>query len=160
MYRNILLAYDGSVSGRKALRTGAELAQLCGAHVHLVAVVVPAAGIVLAEAALPADDLMEREMEDVRRGLAEGAELLAERGLAAQTHLCSGQPAEEIGRVAREVQADLVVVGHREQSALARWWRGSVGQSLLSYAPCSVLVAVLDQADQAEAARMEAGPAA
>ena len=42
----------------------------------------------------------------------------------------------------REIGADLVVVGDREQTALARWWSGSVGQSLLAHAPCSVLVAV------------------
>ncbi|MBC7135778.1 MAG: universal stress protein, partial [Oceanibaculum nanhaiense] len=62
--------------------------------------------------------------------------------LSVETRLCAGNPAEEIGRMAREIGADLVVVGHREQSALARWWGGSVGASLLAHAPCSVLVAV------------------
>ncbi|NUZ07479.1 universal stress protein [Piscinibacter koreensis] len=57
-------------------------------------------------------------------------------------HLAHGNAAEEIGRVAREVGADLLVVGHREQGRLSRWWRGSVGASLLTHAPCSILVAV------------------
>ena len=39
MYRKVLLAYDGSIEGRRALREGAKLAQLCRAEVFLLAVV-------------------------------------------------------------------------------------------------------------------------
>ena len=38
MYKRILLAYDGSVEGRTALREGALLARQCGAKVFLLAV--------------------------------------------------------------------------------------------------------------------------
>jgi len=109
--------------------------------VHLLAVVAPGLGVTLAEAAAPSD-LPEREAEEVRRVLMEGAEELRGAGLAVETRLATGNPAEEIGRMAHEVAADLIVVRHREQSALARWWHGSVGASLLAHAPCSLLVAV------------------
>ena len=39
MYKKVLLAYDGSVEGRRALREGAKLAQLCRSEVFLLAVV-------------------------------------------------------------------------------------------------------------------------
>ena len=59
MYKKVLLAYDGSVEGRRALREGAKLAQLCQAEVFLLAVVevssimTPEAGLTpLPEAAL------------------------------------------------------------------------------------------------------------
>jgi len=39
MYAKILLAYDGSVDGRLALREGAKVARLCQADVFLLAVV-------------------------------------------------------------------------------------------------------------------------
>src|SRR5436305_13440322 len=39
VYKKILLAYDGSIEGRRALREGARIAQLCGAVVLLLAVV-------------------------------------------------------------------------------------------------------------------------
>jgi hypothetical protein len=39
MYKRILLAYDGSVEGRTALREGALLARQCGAEVFLLSVV-------------------------------------------------------------------------------------------------------------------------
>lgn len=141
MYRRIILAYDGTRAGREALRQGAELAVLCRARVHLLAVVAPELGIALAEAAAPSD-LPDRIREEVRGGLTEGAEELQRAGLSVETCLGAGNPAEEIGRMAREVGAELVVVGHREQSALARWWGGSVGASLLAHAPCSLLIAV------------------
>ena len=35
MYRKILLAYDGSTEGRRALREGAALARHCNAEVFL-----------------------------------------------------------------------------------------------------------------------------
>ena len=88
---------------------------------------------------------LEREYQEVRRVLTEGAEALRRAGLSVDTRLAAGNPAEEIGRMAHEVGADLVVVGHREQSAMARWWHGSVGASLLAHAPCSLLVAVADR---------------
>ncbi len=141
MYRRIVLAYDGSQAGREALRQGTDLAILCKAQVCLLAVVAPELGIALAEATAPSD-LPEREREEVRRVLMEGAEELRYAGLSVETRLGAGNPAEEIGRVAREIGADLVVVGHREQIALARWWGGSVGASLLAHAACSLLVAV------------------
>ncbi|MGB5091940.1 MAG: universal stress protein [Parvibaculum sp.] len=141
MYRTILLAYDGSQQGREALDQGAELASLCQARVYLFAVVAHELGVALAEAAAPSD-LPEREYQEVRRVLTEGAEGLRRMGLSVETRLCMGNPAEEIGRMAREVGADLIVVGHREQTVLARWWYGSVGASLLAHAPCSLLVAI------------------
>jgi hypothetical protein len=38
LYKKVLLAYDGSIEGRRALREGARIAQLCGAEVFLLAV--------------------------------------------------------------------------------------------------------------------------
>ena len=38
MYKRVLLAYDGSVEGRTALREGALLARQCGAEVFLLSV--------------------------------------------------------------------------------------------------------------------------
>ncbi|WP_280548148.1 MULTISPECIES: universal stress protein [unclassified Halomonas] len=142
MYQTILLAYDGSQQGREALAQGAELASLCRARVYLLAVVAHELGVALAEAVAASEDLPEREYQEVHRVLTEGAEGLRRAGLSVETRISMGNPAEEIGRMALEVGADLIVVGHREQTALARWWRGSVGASLLAHTPCSLLVAV------------------
>ena len=75
--------------------------------------------------------------------LDEGLSTLKERGFSVAGHLAVGEPVEEICRLASEVKCDLIVVGHKQkQSFAARWWRGSVGATLLDYAPCSLLVAL------------------
>ena len=43
---------------------------------------------------------------------------------------------------AREMNADLIIVGHRDQGTLARWLNGAVGASVLHHPLCSVLIAV------------------
>ena len=47
--------------------------------------------------------------------------------------------------MAKAVDADLIVLGHKHlDSWAARWWRGaSVSQSLIEIAPCSVLIVVV-----------------
>ena len=55
----------------------------------------------------------------------------------------TGEPVEEICRFAKNLGVDLVVVGHNQKTSFAaRWWKGSVGASLLDYSPCSILIAL------------------
>ena len=49
MYRKIVLAFDGSEEGARALREGALLARACGAKVVLLSVVPETGGFVMAE---------------------------------------------------------------------------------------------------------------
>ena len=51
MYEKVLLAYDGSEEGRRALREGARIAQICKSEVVLLAVVDVSSGVFLAEGA-------------------------------------------------------------------------------------------------------------
>jgi nucleotide-binding universal stress UspA family protein len=143
MYRTILIAYSGADADQEALCQGAELARAAAAEVVLLSVLAADLGLgyVLAEAAAPTD-LPDLERAEIARVLEAGAARLREAGLSVQTRMGVGNPAEAIGRVAREIGAELIVVGHRAQSRLARWWSGSTGASLLNYAPCSVLVAM------------------
>ena len=52
MYKRILLAYDGSLEGRTALREGALLARQCGAEVFLLSVLVDSGTLLLPGVAL------------------------------------------------------------------------------------------------------------
>lgn len=149
MYKKILLAFDGSRSGHAALTQGADLARLCGARVVLVAVVALESGAVTAET-LTAATLTGLQVEETEQILEEGTQELRHSGLAVEACLRQGHPASEIGQVAREVGADLIVVGHRDQDTLSRWWRGSTGASLLAHLPCSLLVVIGAQATQGE----------
>jgi nucleotide-binding universal stress UspA family protein len=52
MYKRILLAYDGSVEGRTALREGALLAKQCGAEVFLLSILTDTGTLLLSEVTL------------------------------------------------------------------------------------------------------------
>jgi len=141
MYKKILMAYNGSREGRSALLESAEIAAFIKAETHLLAVASMPPSLFLTEAYLP-EDLMEDEKKQMQQILDEGIRLLNEKGFKATGHLTVGEPVREICRVATELGANLIVVGHRQRlSFAARWWQNSVGATLLDYAPCSILIA-------------------
>lgn len=150
MYRRILLAYNGSPEGRAVLHQGAELARVCGAEVCLLAVVGIPAGLAMAET-IVTPEMTDALEAPARQTLEDGARDMVAMGLVVQTLIEFGEPVERIGAVARDYKADLIVVGHRHRGALARWWGGSVGKSLLGQIPCDLLVA-LDRQDENPAA--------
>ena len=144
MYKKVLLAYDGSIEGRRALREGAKLAQLCRADVFLLAVV-ELSSIVIPDAGLtiPVDD----EAAHYRAILAEGVERLKALGFSPNARMEVGDPGDKIAEVAEEIGAQLVVVGHRPQGPLTRWWFGSIGSYLVKRLRCSVLVGQTEISD-------------
>lgn len=141
MYQSIVLAFDGSMEGRRALREGADLAVRCKARTYLVAVLQPPSGLALVEGIYPVQ-VLEQSHNEVREIIEEGVGILRDRGLQAEGRLGIGDPAEQISRISRAVKAELVVVGHRRCGPLARWWRGSLGRSLLDVLDCSLLVVI------------------
>lgn len=139
MYRTILLCYDGSPDGRKALREGAEIAQHFATRTHLLAIVPVIAG---SDEMAATPESINGNRADYDKILQDGVSCLQEAGVEVTGHLAQGRPIEVIAKFARDLDVDLIVVGHRHQSALARWWRGSLGSSLVDRAPCSIMVAV------------------
>lgn len=141
-YRKILLAYNGSAEGKRALLECAELANFLHAETYLLAVASMPPSLFLTEGFVP-EELLEEEKKRTQQVLDEGIATLKERGFAAVGHLAVGEPVEEICRRAKELAVDLVVVGHNQNTSFAaRWWKGSVGASLLDYSPCSLLIAL------------------
>ena len=146
MYQRVLLAYDGSIEGRTALREGALLARRYGAQVFVLSVIREAAGTKLGEGV--GGGGIAQQQVDYERVLQEGMERLAALGFQASGKLVIGEPAREIAAYAEQVKADLVVVGHRRQSAIGRWWSGPSGAYLSDHIRCSLLVCqnVIDEA--------------
>src|SRR5690242_15871287 len=138
VYQRILLAYDGSIEGRTALREGALLARRYGAQVFVLSVIREAAGTKLGEGVGGAGVAQQRV--EYERVLEEGMARLAALGFQASGKLVIGEPAREIAAYAEQVNADLVVVGHRRQSAIGRWWSGASGAYLSDHIRCSLLV--------------------
>lgn len=55
-------------------------------------------------------------------------------------HIFSGRPFEEICRLAREIDADLIILGSRGHSGFKRVLLGSTAERVVRYASCPVLV--------------------
>jgi nucleotide-binding universal stress UspA family protein len=60
-------------------------------------------------------------------------------GLRADGDFREGKPAAEVVKAARELHADLVVMGTHGRSGFSRWVLGSVAETVLRRAPCPVL---------------------
>lgn len=140
MYRNILLCYDGTEAGRNALKEGAELASSMGAHTHLLAIL-RSSGIDLAAESLGPSHLHD-DQQAAMRILREGVDWLKSHKLDAQGQLVFGDPVGHIATCARTLGVDLIVVGHRHRSRLARWLGEDEDAALMAQAPCSILVAI------------------
>ncbi|MHB8530586.1 MAG: universal stress protein [Caulobacteraceae bacterium] len=147
MYERILLAYDGSLEGAIALREGAILARRCGAAVFILSVAPQSAGAHVAEAAH--GGAVAQEMDRYREVLERGVARLTALGMAPSARLVFGDPVRSIGAFAREVRADLVVVGHRRRNMLERWWSGQGGAYVSDHVGCTVMIARNAVSDEA-----------
>jgi nucleotide-binding universal stress UspA family protein len=156
LYKKVLLAYDGSIEGRRALREGARIAQLCGAEVFLLAVVEVSAGSGTLEGGFVIP--ITEQIEIYKKVLGEGVDRLKVMGFSPVARLGMGEAGREIAGVAEEIGANLVVIGHRPDGPLARWWFSSVGTYLVKNLRCSVLVAQTEIGD-AEFSRLLTGSA-
>ena len=144
MYKRILMAYDGSAAGQRALLDCSEIAQWSGCEVVLVAVMPSMIAFVGLEGGVYDAELEARERSKFDGVLIDGLSRLKAAGFgAARGEVVTGEAIEEITRYARKVQADLIIVGHKHVDGwAARWWRGSISGSLIATAPCSVLCVV------------------
>lgn len=143
MYKRILLAYDGSEAGQKALLDCREIAQWNQASISLVAVMSLSVGVMGIEGGYYSTEMIDQERDKYQQTLNDGVRRLAEAGYHAHGEVLVGDVVQEVTRCAKTLEADLIVVGHRHlDNWAARWWRGSVSSALIEHAPCSVLVVI------------------
>jgi len=131
--RNILVGYDGSETAQRALDAAADLTGY-GSSLSVVSVASgpengPSDGSAASDGGVPA-----------RRLLSEARSLLLRRHVTARYLEPVGDPAEMLMETARELDADLIVVGRRDQNPLRRLVLGSVSAKVLRWAECDVLV--------------------
>jgi len=141
MYQRILLCYDGTEEGRNALKEGAEVAIAMQADTHLLAILRTTGGMAVPDGYN--ECYIKAEDDAAQQILGVGVRWLNERGLEAHGHIAYGDPINEIPLKARELGIDLIVVGHRNRSTLARWWSDAEDATLLELSPCSILVVVV-----------------
>lgn len=135
--RRILVAVDGTPVAREAARVGLELAERLGARVSLLHVLPPS----LEEEHAAEFEAFERACEQYAKDLLQEVRLLTGRaGPPTETRVIHGEPSPAILRAAEEWGADLVVLGTRDRSRMARTLLGSVADEVVRRSTRPVLV--------------------
>jgi len=119
LYRRVLIATDGSATADRAARKGIDLATSIGAPVTLVFVGHPATGKLITDDTVAVYGA-EAECDIVLR---------------------RGDPAVEIVTVAREVGADLIVIGNKGMTGAKRFFLNPVPEKVVDISDRDVLVA-------------------
>ncbi|HVN54155.1 MAG TPA: universal stress protein [Anaerolineaceae bacterium] len=138
MFKNILIAYDGSEHARKAVELAANLVREQGSQSCLwIVTVMEEPGHELGEPYL--SKLIEERTIAGQALLTEATEL-AKDGVDLHTDLLFGAPADCILQAAQTCECDLIVMGTRGHSSLQEVLVGSQAQKVVSNAPCPVLM--------------------
>jgi nucleotide-binding universal stress UspA family protein len=82
----------------------------------------------------------EAFVEETREKLANKVEIAEAKGVTTEYRQIVGSAGRTICTVAREWQADLILIGRRGRSGLGEIILGSVSNYVLHHAPCSVLI--------------------
>jgi nucleotide-binding universal stress UspA family protein len=136
--KTILVPLDFSRASMQALKYTISFAQEFGSTIHLVHVqpvdemtAISRAGHLMLNCA-DAIAFMQDRLSEVQRKQT--------RFWPDNCHVVSGRPFEEICKLAREIEADLIVLPTRGHSGLKHVLLGSTAERIVRYAPCPVLV--------------------
>ncbi len=149
MFKEILLAYDGSASAQHAAEYAKQLACKFKSHVHVVYAFGP----------IPRsmdESLREARIEqEINVGQAVISHVLAALDCAdiiACGHILEGLPAEVILKHVERCSNDVIVMGSRGLGPDQRFLVGSVSDQVVHYATCPVLVAKREAIQEQEIA--------
>lgn len=137
--KSILVALDSSTGAEQVLAMGARIARAYPqATLHVVHVLRTSrfdrahagAPTALPETLADAKEHLEFFLRSARRQCRN----------AVLGHFSVGAPTDEILRLAGELRADLLLVGTHDYRGFERWLLGSVAETLVRKARCSVIV--------------------
>ncbi len=136
-YTKILAAYDGSESGRNALRQAMSLAKAEGASLGVLSVVPSYEGNI--------EFIGVKDIESVLRGpiekqKAEVNDIISAEDASAEIFIEQGKPYERIVEKAEAGAYDLIVMGRRGMHRAARMLIGSVTSRVIGHTDKDVLV--------------------
>jgi nucleotide-binding universal stress UspA family protein len=134
MFNEVVVGADNSATARQAVASAVELVGLTGGTIH----------IVVAWNAHSGPSRTQRggyvkDADPAGQLLKDLAEIAEGQGLEPVLHQSKSAPEDALVEVAKEVDADLIVVGNKGMKGAARVL-GSVPNSVAHRAPCSVLI--------------------
>lgn len=146
MFERILIATDGSKHSERAAEAGIEMARLYGSAVTALFVVD------IGKEYGPLGDLVSKIADDLVAGIKRNLhdqgetatkkveEIAAKAGIAVTRKIEEGYPAEDILRVAKERDMNLIVMGGIGATGLEGFLLGSVADKVVRSSPIPVLV--------------------
>jgi nucleotide-binding universal stress UspA family protein len=138
MYRQILVANDGSDGAAKALAVALQLAHQLKAKLHMICVEE------MARVPATIDEIVEDKLEENHRfeQVIARAEFQAKAArVKLETRVVAGHAVPKIIEFIEREGFDLLVIGYMGHSALYNRLIGSTTDRLVELAPCHVLVA-------------------
>jgi len=143
--RNIVIATDLSEASMQAVETGAALVNALGAQVTLVCAFDPMQSMPMIDGSMMANEVWVEELDAIEDRVERALEKLRDEKLAGTG--CDivvrrdGSPGRAVVDVAKELNADLVVVGSHGRTGIKRFLLGSVAEKIVRLCECSVFVA-------------------
>jgi nucleotide-binding universal stress UspA family protein len=147
MFRNILVAVDGSRPSARALEQAGDLARSEDGRLTLVTVGTRPVIWPSPYQAAATDD----ELEDAARAVVDEAVAKVPGDVSTAALVRLGRPADEIVRTANEGGHDVIVMGARGRGAATSLLLGSVSHGVLNQSPGAVLIVHADEGEQVEA---------
>jgi len=141
MYSSILVPLDGSPASEHALPWALSIAGQNGCPVHLLRVHVPPAPVMVGSE-LASDIVLDKAVRDSEIKYLEEmcSRLKAATTVPVRGVLLEGMVSEAIQDHARTVKADLIVMTTHGRGAFARFWLGSVADSVARHASVPTLL--------------------
>jgi nucleotide-binding universal stress UspA family protein len=137
--RTILVPTDLSEGAEEALDYACELGAKLGATIHLLNVIgIPAMGVPELGVALTST-VIDSLIEDNQRSLDALVAAKRTKCTIGQALLKTGDARDAINETAKELGADLIVMGTHGRRGISRALLGSVAETVVRSAPCPVL---------------------
>lgn len=137
MFKNILLAVDGSPHAERAAAVVAEIARCDQSDLTVLVAYDPLPGY-LGEPHLQA--AIHARINEAESILQKTLDIIGDTGRPIHTDVLEGPAAEAILNVANTRHVDLIVMGSRGLGRLAGLLLGSQSQKVVSHATCPVLI--------------------
>ncbi len=136
LYMNILVPLDGSAYSEKALLHACDMAKNYQSYLILLYVVEKSIPINL----LDRKEYLKMLREFGNKVLIKGRKTTTQQGVDSKIVLKEGNITNEIVKLAKKEQCNLIIVGNKGLGATARFFLGSVSNKLANNAPCSILI--------------------
>lgn len=140
-FANILVPTDLSPHSNEAIAIASKLAKPFDSKIHLLLVYHTEGSRFPTDTVSIPNDFWGTTPDGVEKIVEETAsQLITESGLTVVTHVKDGNPELVICDLARDIPADLIVMGSRGRRGLQHVLMGSVAERTIRMAPCPVLV--------------------